>query len=232
MVFKINFAIPETLNFSKLEAYTNYLNLNGKIIVWGIEEDEGDDNLLGYVDMITPAMVIRIKPTISSERLEGRIAHEITHISLTIKGYRGLSYHNGPISSEKMYDEFLNQFVNFLHHIILYQEIRIAGFSLEDDLDIVQRYYKDPLNINKMKDAYFSGDRFAKAWVVVSLMNDLIRLSDRNDLYLLIKEDLSEALTEAEGLLQEIGEVCNLEDYKQTKLTIEQKFNLPSFDFD
>lgn len=227
--FEIN--IPKDFNIQLLYDYFQVLGLNGTIRVW--EEENEDENLLGTLVMLSPAKVISVKETNDAKRLEGRIAHEITHVALAIQGFNNIKQHNESINNEVMYREFMNQFSNFLHHQLLYPLIINAGFTLNDDVDIVRRYYSNKRNIEKMHSAYNSPDRFAKAWVVVSLMNDLLRLGKEKDILLkLIRTTLSEASLEAEELLQELNEVKNLNDYERTKIQIEEKLMIPSFEFE
>jgi hypothetical protein len=136
------------------------------------------------------------------------------------------------MKNEVKYFSFLNQFANLLHHQVLYPRLSAFGFSLADDIDLVQSYYAAPGNVQQMSQAYNSGDRFAKAWVVVSIMNDLIRLpNDRHRLINLITPDLDDALNEAQEMLQEIGVVNTLEEYGRSKGIIEQRLGVPSFNY-
>ncbi|MDT0160652.1 hypothetical protein [Bacillus sp. AG4(2022)] len=232
MVFRFVFQVPTDLDISRLEAYYYSLGLRGDVIVWEME-DNGEENLLGFVNMATPTKVIEIKSTDVASRLEGRIAHEITHISLTNNRFNNICYHDEPICLENKYLEFTNQFSNFLHHQVLYPKYIYNGFTLEDDIDIVQRFYMDANNIEQMVLAFQSEDRFAKAWVIISIMNDLLRLADRRDILIdIIGIHLREAIDIAEEVLNEIGIVNSLEEYLNSKSIIEQRFNLPIFELD
>ncbi|MFN0224072.1 hypothetical protein [Paenibacillus sp. KR2-11] len=228
MAFRVRFPIPENMSWVRLKDYCSELGLNRDIIIWELEEDS---HVLGNVNMVDPP-VIEIKPTDDISRLEGRIAHEITHVSLELHGYRNLAEHSEPIKNEVKYISFLNQFANLLHHQVLYPRLSAIGFSLADDMDLVQSYYAAPANVQQMRQAYYSGERFAKAWVVVSIMNDLIRLPDnRHRLVNLITPDLMDALNDSQEILQEIGVVNTLEKYGQSKVIIEQRLGIPSFDY-
>ncbi len=228
MLFKFGFIQPATLDIGRLEDFHRSLGLSGQVRIWELEE--ADENLLGMVNMFSP-MVIEIKPTPIVERLEGRIAHEITHIHLSKNGYRNLDIHDEHIRAENMYDECIHVFSNFLHHQILYKKIIDAGFTLEDDMEIVQRYYTD-FNINRMVQAYQSQEKFAKAWVVISIMNDLIRLSNHgNLLHDLLNPKIPEAMEEAKQLLGLIGDVNMVEEYEHSKSIIEESLNLPTYSF-
>lgn len=220
----LNLKFKNTFNLSNMAiSYIENLTLSKEIEVF-LEVPEGaSDGDVGWA--IVEERKVCIRPTDDLETFEIRLVHELTHISNHDEGYPDLLCR---------YDDDLGStFGNLLHHFIIYNKMKEYGFSMKMDTELVMKNLEEKLQW--FSDLYSENNQDAKAYIVMVVMNDLIRLEDEEEIKYrsLANICIPECINKADDIITDILPnntiLLDIEWYKKCKEVIEEKLGIEKF---
>lgn len=222
----LNLKFENRINLSqKTISYIEGLNLAKEIQVF-LEVPKGSlDGDIGWA--IVEDRKVYIRPTNNIEDFEISLVHELTHISNHDEGYPNLLCIDG--------DDLGNTFGNLLHHLIIYSKMKEHGFSMKMDSELVMKNIEGKLQW--FSDLCSEDDQDAKAYTVMVVINDLIRLEgeEKNKYISLANKYIPYYLNKAKAIIADVlpNEVrlFNVEWYKRCKEVIEEQLGIETFNF-